>query len=340
MLRNQALETLWTCWTWLGFAPGLPGTSSGFPEPCWTWPVSAPNPRPSREPSEPSPEPRWTWPGACTSAHRSYSGLKTPSAYAVGEKYSWSRAEPGTSSPRPGSVGKFCILIPGSYLRFLDDVCLQICCKISFGCIPNSRNVWFNKSFWRMLRSQALETLLNLMEPDLALRRDLLCNLLRNLLHLTWVYTKNLLRNLLWTWPGSAPKPPRPSPEPSPEPVEPDLALHQGFLEPFPESSPEPCWIWPGSAPKPPRPSPGEPGLAAPKPPRPSPEPSSEPCWTWPGSAAKPPGTFSGTFSGTLLNLTWLCTKASQTFSRTFFGTLLNLTRLCTKASQTFSGTF
>ena len=48
-----------------------------------------------------------------------------------------------------------------------------------------------------MLRSQALETLLNLMEPDLALRRDLLCNLLRDLLHLTWVYTKNLLRNLL-----------------------------------------------------------------------------------------------------------------------------------------------
>ena len=35
---------------------------------------------------ETSPEPRWTWPGACTSAHRSYSGLKTPLAYAVGEK--------------------------------------------------------------------------------------------------------------------------------------------------------------------------------------------------------------------------------------------------------------
>ena len=34
-----------------------------------------------------------------------------------------------------------------------------------------------------------------------------------------------------------------------------------------------------------------------------------------------------------LLNLIWLCTKASQTFSRT----LLNLTWLCTKTSQTFS---
>ena len=51
------------------------------PESCWTWPGSAPKPpRPSPEPSEPSPEPRWTWPGACTSAHWSYSGLKTPLA--------------------------------------------------------------------------------------------------------------------------------------------------------------------------------------------------------------------------------------------------------------------
>ena len=41
--------------------------------------------RPSPEPSEPSLEPCWTWAGACTSAHRSYSGLKTPLAYAVGE---------------------------------------------------------------------------------------------------------------------------------------------------------------------------------------------------------------------------------------------------------------
>ena len=88
------------CWTWPGASQTFSGTFSGtllnqlnltwlctrFPEPCWTWPVSAPNPKPSREPSEPSPETRWTWPGACTSAHRSYSGLKTPSASAVGEK--------------------------------------------------------------------------------------------------------------------------------------------------------------------------------------------------------------------------------------------------------------
>jgi hypothetical protein len=31
-----------------------------------------------------------------------------------------------------------------------------------------------------------------------------------------------------------------------------------------------------------------------------------------------------GTFSGTLLHVTWLCTKASQTFSGTFPETLLN----------------
>ena len=161
------------CWTWIGFAPRLPGTFSGTfsgtsPEPCWTWLGSAPkpprlSPEPSPEPCwtfwlctqasptfsgtfpettllnltwlcteasqtftgtftrtllnllalhqslpdllrnlsrnrvepelalhqgflEPSPEPRWTWPGACTSAQRSYFGLKTRLAFAVGEK--------------------------------------------------------------------------------------------------------------------------------------------------------------------------------------------------------------------------------------------------------------
>ena len=109
--------------------------------------------------------------------------------------------------------------------------------------------------------------------------------------------------------------------------------------------------------------NPVEPGLALPKPPRPSPEPSPEPCWTWPGSAPKPSRNllwnllqnpvepdpaashiFSGTFSGTLLNLTWLCTKPSPTprlpgtFSGTFSGTLLQRA-WPTEASQTFSGT-
>ena len=75
------------CWTWPGSAPKPPRPSpEPSPEPCRTWPGSAPKPpRPSPEPSEPSPEPCWTWPGACTSAHRNYSGLKTP-FYAVGEK--------------------------------------------------------------------------------------------------------------------------------------------------------------------------------------------------------------------------------------------------------------
>ena len=128
------------------------------------------------------------------------------------------------------------------------------------------------------------------------------------LLNLTWLCIKasrNLLRNLLQkslqtfcTWPGSASKPPRPSPEPSSEP----------------------CWTWPGFPPKPPgtvsgtffgtllkltwlctKASPG----SAPKPLTPSPEPSPEPCWTWPGLCTKASQTFSGTFSRTLLNLTW-----------------------------------
>ena len=36
--------------------------------------------------------------------------------------------------------------------------------------------------------------------------------------------------------------------QPSPGPVEPDLALHQGFLRASPEPSPEPCWTWPGAS--------------------------------------------------------------------------------------------
>ena len=93
-------------------------------------------------------------------------------------------------------------------------------------------------------------------------------------------------------------------------------ALHQSLLEPSPESSPEPCWTWPGL-----------------------PDLLRNPVeLTWHCTEASQ--TFSGTFSGTLLNLTWLCTKASQTFSGTFSVTLLNLTWLCTKASQTLTGNF
>ena len=168
---------------------------------------------------------------------------------------------------------------------------------------PTAATFYFYRSFWSVLRSQALET----PSPEPC-----------------------------WTWPGFAPRPPRPSPEPSPKPVELDLALHQGFLEPSPEPSPEPYWTWPGSALKPPRPSP--------------------PCWTWPGCTKA-----SQTFSGTLLKLTWLCTKASRPSPGTFSETLLNLTWLhqslpdllrnflrnpvepdlsLQKASQTFTGTF
>ena len=137
---------------------------------------------------------------------------------------------------------------------------------------------YFYKSFWSVLRSQALET------PQLGSRE------LNG-------------RKSCWTWPGSAPKPPGTS---LPDllrnflrnllwrlwnilrnPVEPDLALHQGFLEPSPEPSPEPFVTWPRPSPEPsPEPQQRWPG-SVPKPPRPSPEPSEpspEPRWTWPGA--------------------------------------------------------
>ena len=57
------------------------------------------------------------------------------------------------------------------------------------------------------------------------------------------------------------------------------------------------------------------------------PEPSPEPCGTWSGSAPKPPRP--SPEPSPLLNLTWLCTKASQNLLRN----QLNLTWLCTKTS-------
>ena len=201
---------------------------------------------------------------------------------------------------------------------------------------PTAATFYFYKSFWSVLRSQALETL-QLSFRELNGRKS------------------------CWNWPGSAPKPPRPS----------NLTwlctkTSQTFSRTFSgtllnltwlctktsqtfsgtfsgsllnltwlctkasEPSSEPCSTWPDFAPKPPRPSP---------------EPSPEPGWTWPGCTKASP-TFSrnllrkpvepdlalhqslGTFFGTLFNLTWLCTKASQTFSGTFSGTRLNLTWL------------
>ena len=148
----------------------------------------------------------------------------------------------------------------------------------------------------------------NLVEPDLALHQslpDLLWILLRNPVEPDLALHQSLPEpspepssepcgtwrglapkpprppELCWTWPGSAPKPPNLLRNP----VEPDLALHQGFLEPSPEpsleSSPERCWTWPGSAPKHPRPSP---------------EPSEplEPCWTWLGACTSAHWSYSG----------------------------------------------
>ena len=212
-------------------------------------------------------------------------------------------------------------------------ICIHSKClwKVSFGGMPNSRNVLFLQIFLnRAAKPSAgntsaefpwIKKATNPVELDLPLHQSL----------------PDLLRNLLRN------------------PVEPDLAPNLALHQSLPEPSPEPCWTWPGSAPKPPgtfsgtfsrtfsgtllsltclctkasrnllrnlHRNPVEPNLALhqslpepspepspepcwtwpgspTKPPRPSPEPSPEPCWTWPDSAPKPPGTFSGTFPET-----------------------------------------
>ena len=223
--------------------------------------------------------------------------------------------------------------------------------KISFGGISNSHNLLFLQIFLkRPAKPSAGNTsagfpwvkwpqiLLNLHQASQTFSGIFS----GTLLNLTWLCSK-ASRNLLWTFFGTFSKPPKPSPESSPAPCwtwPGSAAKPPGtFSEPSLEPSPEACWTWPGSSPQTSRLSP---------------EPSPEPCWIWPGSAPKPPGTFTGTFFGTLLNLTWLCTKA-RTFSETLLSLtwlctkaswnllqnlLLNLTWLCTKASQTFTATF
>ena len=74
---------------------------------------------------------------------------------------------------------------------------------------------YFYKSFWSVLRNQALET------PQVG-------------------FHELNGRKYRWTWSGYAQKPPRPSPEPFPQPC-----------WTWPAFS-GPCWTWPGSAPKPP----------------------------------------------------------------------------------------
>ena len=112
------------CWTWLSFAPGtFSGTfsrtfSGNLLRNLLRNPVEPDLAlHQSLEPSEPSPEPCWTWPGACTSAHRSYSGLKTPLAYAVGEKQGLCTSEkPPCEFWGPHIQVDSCELVNWSYL--------------------------------------------------------------------------------------------------------------------------------------------------------------------------------------------------------------------------------
>ena len=187
--------------------------------------------------------------------------------------------------------------------------------KISFGGIPISRNVFLLKRVARPSAGNTSGWFPWAKLPQIPLNLTRLCTKASQTFSGTFSGT---LLNLT-----CAPKPPDLLRNLLRNPVEPHPALHQSL----------PDLLWNLLR------NPVEPDLALRQSlPEASPEPSSEPCWTWPHFPPKPPS--SGTFSGTLLNLTWLCTKASQTFSATFSGSLQYWTWLCTKASQTFSGTF
>ena len=164
---------------------------------------------------------------------------------------------------------------------------------------PSPKPCWTSQAFgtfsgtrwtWLGFAPSLPGTLLNLTSLCAKASRSLLRNLFQNLVDLnhTWLCTK-ASQTFSGTFSG---------------PVELHLALHQSLPEPSPEPSSEPCW---SSAPKPP---------IADLLRRPSPEPSLEPCWTPPGALHQSLPTFSGTFSGTLLNLTWLCTEASWNLLR------------------------
>ena len=139
------------------------------------------------------------------------------------------------------------------------------------------------------------------------------CNLPRNPLNLTWHCTTaswNLLRNILRN------------------PVEPDLALHQDLLRNLLRNPVEPDPALHQSLPDLRRTFSGTlldlalhlslPNLLL------------NLLWN-PDELDRLCTKASETFSGTLMNL--VCTRTSQTLSGTFSGTLLNLTWPCTKAS-------
>ena len=342
----------------LGFAPRLPGTCSGTfsgveldlgsapkpprpsPEPslgpCWTWPGSAPKPpRPSPEPSpEPSAEPvELTWLCTKASGHLFRNLLRHP-------------VEPDLAAPKPPKPFRNRLQNPVTWLstKLLrnsvePDLALHQSLPNLFGTV--------SRTLWPGSPPNFSGTLLNLTWLCTKASQTFSGTFFRTLLNLTLLCTKasrNLLRNILrnscwkrdraktsqtfsgtFSWVPVEPDLARHRSLPDlhrnllRNPVEPDLALHQSLPDllqnlhwNFLRVPAEP---WPGSPPNPPRPSP-EHFL----------EPSPEPCWTWLGFAPRLPGTV----SGTLLNLTWLCTKASQTFFGTFgtfSGTSLNLTR-------------
>ena len=124
--------------------------------------------------------------------------------------------------------------LSGWFSRETTKNCLKTL-KISFGGIPNSRNVLFLQFFCSILRSQALETPQRAPKPprpspkpspELCTKasRSLLQNLLCTKVSQAFSGTFYCIYGTRSTWLGFAPR----------------------FLEPSPEPSPEACWTWPG----------------------------------------------------------------------------------------------
>ena len=196
-----------TRWAWLGFAPRLPGTFSG------TFSGTLLNPGSAPKPSRPFPEPSRNPVEPDLALHQSLLNL-------VGEP----SLEPCWTWPEP--PGTFSGTFSGTLLNSLCTKASQTFSGTFFGTLLNLTWVCtkaFQNLLWNLLQ--------NPVEPDLALHQSL-PDLLRNLpdpvepdLGVHQSLSEPSLEpspEPCWTWPGSAPKPPRPSPEPSepsPEPL-------------------------------------------------------------------------------------------------------------------------
>ena len=188
-------------------------------------------------------EPVGTWPGPAPKIPQTFSG--TFSATCSGTRWTW----PG-SAPKP--PGTFSGTFSGTLLNLT-----WLCTKASHTFSGTFSGTLLHVTWLCTKASQTFsgtfsETLLNWSGPAQKIPKTF-----SGTFSATFSGTR-------WTWLGFAPRLPKsfsgtllnltwrlPDLLRNPvEPVEPDLALHPGFLEPSLEF-PEPCWTWPVSAPNP-----------------------------------------------------------------------------------------